>query len=316
MKLSSAYWDLCGIDFRVQAPREVLSNLVKYTLRYHSTVKPGEDRRSASIEMIPGDFDDRKTDCLRRPQSTDDDCWVWAIPRTSLKLGPERFYYFILLPIISQVLASMGLCRLHGALLYHEETGGVVVLGPRGAGKSTVAAGWLAGGGLVSTDDTIFVDGKAEEAGFYGLHREIHIDPHLAEVLPTLPGLRTAPEYLPGQGRVAFDWIAHFPDQRIDSTSCVSHVVRSSVGYAESTVARRLSGFELDQLIDSAIRGEAENTAVHDESQVRVREALGQAIGHDIRWGWDIWGSSNKHVGYFKRLGPTNSGTLERPTNG
>src|SRR4029079_6364923 len=100
--------------------------------------------------------------------------------------------------VLARVLASLGVVRLHGALMAEARLGGVLLLGDRGAGTASTAARWVHEGGPVATDDTVLVgpDGR-----FHGLHRELHVDPDLTPRLPGLPGLAGSGEEPPRRRR-------------------------------------------------------------------------------------------------------------------
>lgn len=210
---------------------------------------------------------------------------------------PEHAYYWLLFPLLTHVLGSYGLLRLHGAMVWDEPADrAFVAVGPRGAGKSTLAATWLADGGHVLTDDTVFVDCTTRDAVWYGLRRDLHVDPELASHLAGLPGLEEAREYLPGQQRVAYDWVRWFPERVVRHTRADVHIILSHV--AEGVRTRSTRGTLTDVLPHVGAASTSRQTQARAEFAARF---AGSSVWL-VAWGSDVWQRPERHRGYVRAL--------------
>jgi hypothetical protein len=283
-------YSIAGHRIDVVAPSGV-TDAIAHLLRYHADAAAPAPSALVRLDLADGEA---APACTLEHTDAGMRTSVWTIPAASSAWSPERVYYRALFAILARVLASLDVVRLHGALLAEERLGGVLLLGDRGAGKSSTSAAWVHEGGAVATDDTVLVgaDGRV-----YGLHRELHVDPDLASRLPGLPGLSTAVEYLPGSHRLAYDWCADFPDRRAARVDPVAHVVASRVDAGASTTLRPLSDEELRDLIATAIEAEKENALISAAARDAAVTLLAGAHGWDATWGADVWTRPGKHIG-------------------
>lgn len=279
-----------------------LAPTIEYLLRYHtcSQMDVHNLKTDAVIEFVCGDFGDKDNSICLKDFASHVKRWVWEIPGDAGTWAPERFYYRILFPALSQAFAVLHIARLHGALLFDESIGVVLLLGDRGTGKSSVTAAWLEEGASVSTDDVTLLVNWNGELGCYGVHRELHVDPSLARYLPRVVGLRESKEYLPGAGRVAYDWVSHFPQQCTRALPAPNHIVQSTVKLNEHTKARQLTKTMLIQLIKRSLASETDNAFLPSEVSVFIRRTLELARGWAITWGPDIWEREGKHLTFLQ----------------
>jgi hypothetical protein len=91
----------------------------------------------------------------------------------------ESLYYFLVHPLLVHVQALFHRLHLHGACICVENKG-MVVLGPRNSGKTTLSMIALLEGHRLLTDDCIFVD---RQLCAHSFPRPLHISPALGESL-------------------------------------------------------------------------------------------------------------------------------------
>ena len=293
---------IAGSVIKFSVSDEPLVHTIKHLLRYHTIYQTTVHNQKPAfvVELVYGKFGKKKKPiCLKGPTSHVKR-WIWGIPSDAGNWHPERFYYRILFPVLSRAFAVLHIARLHGALLFDESIGAILILGDRGAGKSSVTAAGLEEGALVSTDDVTLLVNCDGKLGCHGIHRELHVDPRLASYLPRLSGLRTAEEYLPGTGRVAYDWVLNFPEQCAGPLPAPNHIVQSSVRLDEHTQARQLTTPMLSQLVEKALTSEPDNALLPNDTQTFIHRTLESACGWEITWGPDIWECEGKHLTFLR----------------
>ena len=91
---------------------------------------------------------------------------------------PNSLYYHFLDPMLKNVFRRKGVICLHGAGALIQGRG-IIFLGNRNAGKSTISILNLLNGGKFLTDDVIYLDGGMAHT----IYRPIHIDPKFAETI-------------------------------------------------------------------------------------------------------------------------------------
>lgn len=302
MSSSSLSFSIAGVVFEFLVSDQWLTIAVEHLLRQHrlSEIPNSSVSPYVVIELVRGDFgEEKKPVCLREPEVKEKH-WLWGVPDTVDQWLIESFYYRVLFPVLSRTFAALSIARLHSALLFDDITGVVLLLGDRGAGKSSVTAGWLAAGASIATDDVTLLRQGADELLCYGIHRELHIDPNLRIYLPELKGLGEAQEYLPGTNRLAYDWYTRFPKQSATSLLNPSHIIQSTVNPDKPSSARLLSESELADLVERSLAAESDNLLLPDEFQAFIRHTLGLACGWAITWGADIWEHKGKHLTFLQ----------------
>lgn len=253
----------------------------------------------AAVHVVPNVVERRAT-LLKRTRGRPSH-WAWAVaPATAADL-PNRVYYWAALPMLTAMLETMGLTRVHGALLTSPRTGPVALIGPSGAGKSTAAAAWIAAEGRVATDDMFFAEWTEQgRLRCHGLRRPMHLDPELVTRLPELVKLDEGTEYLPGRGKIAYEWWRYH-------RACVAEegVEPAVLLISKISTATRsqLIRARPDQVIE-AVGGETEDWM--DSAQEMPRSAFLRRWttipAWWICWGDDVWDHPDRHLGVLEAL--------------
>jgi len=297
--MSSMLYEIAGLFFAFHADCELVLRGIRHTLRHHIARDSSGLRPTAAVLRLVSLPDGIWYVCRRRLKQQGER-WEWDIHKGSPEWSWERFYYRVLFRIMGDMLAKANVVRLHGALLYDEQVGAVLALGDRGAGKSSLAAGWLESGGLLTTDDTVLLRQSGSGLKAFGIHRELHVDPQLSHRLPGLVGLPGSPEYLPGSNRLAFDWVRYFPGRLVSCPPWPAHVLRSRVTTGATTSISPLSRSELSALVEDAVQAESSNRDVAESVAAGAKNRLEACAGWDVTWGPDIWEQPGKHLGWLR----------------
>ena len=112
----------------------------------------------------------------------------------------ESLYYHLFSPVIKKTLCYKGLFYLHGACLEINNKG-IIFLGERNAGKSTLSILELLEGNRFLTDDCIFLDDFMKAKSIY---RPIHIDPNMGEMLKISDRISVDDKYLSKEKEVNY----------------------------------------------------------------------------------------------------------------
>jgi hypothetical protein len=306
-------FELASRTLQFRFPDQEVAAMVQHLLRYHNAA---DSAPQCVIQLVRGDFDmPRQVICLQKPDMNHSNEWIWGFATDLSGWTAEHFFYWVLSPLLSEVLAELQIARLHGAMLCDAQIGTVLFLGDRGAGKSSTVAAWLESGGTVLTDDTLMLRENTGQVACYGLRRELHVDPALSEVLRGLPALDTAKPYLPGKPRLAYDWVRYFPEQQVDTLPPPEHIIHTGVLAAEATTATALTAPALARLVTQYFEQEPTNALLAPKTRAVLLQSLQQANGWNVRWGADIWQQDGKHVGFLRRqLSPSGAQTSQPPT--
>lgn len=225
--------------------------------------------------------------------------WHWEVPSGSGNWLAERLFYRIVHPVLFAALPKVGIARLQGALITDDQQV-VAVLGDRGHGKTTTAAGWIDGGGRLVTDKTILVT-PTQPWWFGGIYREMHLAPQSIEYLSKLPHLVEAEEYLPGRERLRYDWISHLGEQFVRYVSSPTIVIDSNVSDDSRTRAWRLTGPDAIDMVERHVALATENAELAHSAELVDR--LCTACVWRVEWGNDVLSSPAKHYGFIRDLG-------------
>ncbi len=245
--------------------------------------------------------------CQTKPRCINDGgpsagAWRWALSANVATALPNRLYYWAILPILVRVLAAEHIMRLHAAALASRWSAVILILGDSGAGKSTTAAGWLAGGGSLVADDTLFAREIDSEFWFYGLRRPLHLPFDAVAHFAGLQALEGAREYLPGRRKVAYDCWRAYPERAITAVPGPRHVVLSSVGDRPSTWCRPASPDAVAEGLRRAAALEGGPQPVHADLMDRCLKCLHQASAWEVCWGRDALSHAEKHYGLLREL--------------
>ena len=277
-----------------------LGETISHLLRYHSSDRPRRAERQCEIvfELHPT-LDERSSALVREDPAHG--VWEWHVDPSAPGWNANRFYYLVLFPAICRVFPRLGLGRLHAAAIMDEALGTVLVLGDRGAGKSTFAASALYTGAKIATDDTVLVRGNDLDRCILGVRRELHVDPAVCRRLPGLRGLENSTEYLPGARRLSYDWIRHYPSSCAGWLEAPRHVILSEVGGRLTTAVplpARNWAMELKRLLVD----EAENALLTPGAESAVRVALARSTAWRVSWAQDVWKKGGRHIGFLREI--------------
>jgi hypothetical protein len=258
------------------------------------------------IDLYIDDRCEARACCVVEGGSGSRRAWRWTLAPATASALPNRLYYWAILPIVVRALGAEDVLRLHAAALASDWSAGIVVLGPSGAGKSTAAAGWIAGGGALIADDTVFArevrSAHGSEFWWFGLRRPLHIGPDVLPHLTELKGLRSAIEYLPGRGKVAYDWWADCPTRTIAAIPGPRHVILSAVGDSARTRVDPATADAVAEALWEGIAPDGGPVAARTAVVERCLEALHGARAWKVTWGRDVWSDPRRHYGLVRKL--------------
>ncbi len=304
-------FSLADFTLHFAAEEPVLQSRIDYLLHNHGIAGAAFDTPHGTVRLVVDEFRDEKEPVLESAQSGPNE-WVWRVSAESARWLVESFYYRVLSPILSKTMALLQVTRLHGALLHHDSVGSVLIVGGRCAGKSTAAAAWLASGGSICTDDTVFIRCQGGRILSSGLQRDLHIDPSNVLRLPELERLDRSEEYLPGTNRLSYDWCARFPHRRIRKLGAPEHILLSSFHGDAVTEFERLQDSVKGDAVEQIIRAEPENQSVCPGTLDIVRHQLRQASWWRVVWGEDVWTQGRHFAVIQRRLGGPRRSPVQR----
>src|SRR5262249_40094723 len=88
---------------------------------------------------------------------------------------PVRLYYEVLEPALLEATRLIGLTSLHAACVQLASGWTVLLLGGRGAGKSTTALALARAGATLLSDDTVFFEANDSPFTLCAFPRELHV---------------------------------------------------------------------------------------------------------------------------------------------
>ena len=197
-------YEICGYIYEFQCEHKKIHEYVKGLLGYQSCSEEQETHFKIVLktdnyqEMNLGEnciWETKKVKVFTKDMHNFE-AWIDADKICEM----ESLYYHLLSPIIKKTLCSSGLVYFHGACFEMGQRG-LVFLGERNAGKSTLSILELLDGNKFLTDDCIFLD---EDMVAKSLYRPIHIDPQMGEVLKISDRISPDDKYLSKEKEVNY----------------------------------------------------------------------------------------------------------------
>lgn len=279
-------------------PSLAVRDAVAHLLANHRAARTEDDAIEVALDIHR--HGETKLRCVQN--GLEDRRWRWTIAPQIATALPNRLYYWAILPILVRVLAANDVMRLHAAAIDSAWSGGILILGDSGAGKSTTTAGWLEGGGRVIADDTLFAREVGAAFTFYGLRRPLHVPFDMVGHFARLRGCQSAPEYLPGRRKVGYDAWGVYPERAVAAMTAPRSILLSSV----ADRARTLLHPAPSRTTAAALRRAVTDVGLPDVVSQRVYDRcwcdLSRVTAWTIRWGRDVFTHPEKHHGVLREL--------------
>jgi hypothetical protein len=285
---SSASFEFAGRAVRVDGAGEVVDMIAEVLAHHAAPAAAASAVLTCTVATEPADASALSGPLGRRH---------WIVPADILGNGFNWFFYHGFAAVLARLWADLGLVGLHGGLLVDGENKGVLVVGDRHDGKSSVAAGWLDEGGRLASDDTALLDVHLDPPMASGFLRELHLDKALVPMLPGLTGLGEAEPYLPGRPRLGYDWIERFPGQMVAYPVVVAAVIRTRVDSTRPSAGRRLPVGSAWRLSVKAAGGADAGACLSP-----ARAFLESLDAWEVTWGPDVWTTPGKHFAVLRSL--------------
>lgn len=268
---------ICGYCYEYQCNHETIHNYILELLETHSIKNNFHVDFSVCIKKsFPEDdslehgqvllFETKKVKTFHKKMES---FQVWVDVEKINEM--ESLYYHLLSPLITKTLCYKGLFYLHGACMeIHNK--GIIFLGIRNSGKSTLSIVNLLAGSRFLTDDCIFLD---DELVAQTLYRPIHIDPALGEVLNIQDRISSNDKYLSKEKEVNYYQKKYHADQLVDKLK------------AECVVFLRLSKEKKAEKIPMTIAQVKEEIGNYmgDYQQEKLVELLSHIPAYHLTWG-------------------------------
>jgi len=183
----------------------------------------------------------------------------------------ESLYYHFFFPVIKKTLCYKGLFYLHGACIEINNKG-IIFLGERNAGKSTLSILELLEGNRFLTDDCIFLDDFMKAKSIY---RPIHIDPNMGETLKISDKISPDDKYLSKENEVNY-----YP-QKFHKDQLIKHLK------VDAIVFLHLSNDKESNLVSMKPEQVAEEIYLYseDSNQDKLVEILKSVSVYSMTWG-------------------------------
>lgn len=141
---------------------------------------------------------------------------AYCLIKIPIKNQLDSFYYNYLHPLMLEIWFQNGLFYCHGAGILHRKLGPLILIGPRGSGKTTLTLFFLKNGHRILSDDTLLFRLNGRNVKIFSLLRPLHADPTLTKILGMEDQFRNKNEYLPNANRVALNANILFAGQIIN----------------------------------------------------------------------------------------------------